>query len=316
MAGSKMEVLLQAAVLDAPPQAARRCRGGQSGRQQGADPLQGFPVGSPGGDELQQLAGGRLAGQLDELGAHLVRPDLAQLVHRAQDRQVAFGQPPGGQEAVEQLAVGHVDAEARHPQLAEALLHEHQDLEVRRGGVRADQVEVDLDELAVAPALGVLPAPDLGHVVALEGQVQLVGVRGHEAGEGDGEVEAQGHVPLAVVPEAVDLLVRLPAALAQQDLGVLQGRGVDGHEAEAPEHAGELFLHGQAAHLRLGQGIAEAAQGLGIDDVRHAASENKPGARGASRCARARVATARLGAADRSGRLRRLDAEPALATIP
>ena len=251
--------------------AARRSRGGRAGRAAGSRArCRVSRAGSPARlTNSSMLAGRRLAGQLGQLGPHLLRPDLAQLVDDAQDRQVAFGQARGRPGS--RLNSSRWDTWMRKrgtPRARKLSCDDHQDLEVRRGGVRADDVEVDLDELAVAPALGVLPAPDLGHVVALEGQVQLVDVGGHEAGEGDGEVEAQGHVPLAVVPEAVDLLVRLPAALAQQDLRVLQGRGVDGHEAEAPENAGKLLLHRQAAHLRLRQGIAEAAQGLGIDDVR------------------------------------------------
>ena len=100
-----------------------------------------------------------------------------------------------------------------------------------------DDVEIALHELAIAPALGVLAAPDLGHVVAPEGEVELVDVLGHEAGEGHGEVEAEGHVPAALVLEAVDLLVRLPAALAEENLRVFEGGGIDGHEAEGAEHS-------------------------------------------------------------------------------
>ena len=43
-----------------------------------------------------------------------------------------------------------------------------EDLEVGRGRLRADGVEVHLDELAVASALRVLAAPDLGRVPAFE----------------------------------------------------------------------------------------------------------------------------------------------------
>jgi hypothetical protein len=46
-------------------------------------------------------------------------------------------------------------------------------------------------------------------------------VHGREAGEGHGQVEAQGDV-VAVVLEAVDLPVGLLPPLAEQDIGVLQ----------------------------------------------------------------------------------------------
>lgn len=77
--------------------------------------------------------------------------------------------------------------------------------------------------------------------MAFEGQGKLVVVGGREARKGDGEIETQGHVPLPVIEKAVDLLVRLPPALAQQRFRVLLGRRVDRYEAEGVEYAGELL---------------------------------------------------------------------------
>ena len=50
---------------------------------------------------------------------------------------------------------------------------------------------------------------------------------------GHREVEAHRHVAPAVIGEPVDLLVRLPAAFAEQDLGELEDGRVDRQEAEA-----------------------------------------------------------------------------------
>ena len=99
-------------------------------------------------------------------------------------------------------------------------------------GLGADGVEVALPEFAVAARLGVLAAPDRAHVVALERRAELADVLGREAGERNGQVEAQGHVAVAVILEAVEMsYVGLVAALAEQDFGVFQGRRVDGREA-------------------------------------------------------------------------------------
>jgi hypothetical protein len=76
--------------------------------------------------------------------------------------------------------------------------------------------------------------PDFGKVIAFERKVKLVGVGAHEAGEGNRQIEAHCHVPAAVVFEAVDLLIGLSAALAQQHFGVFKHRRIDGHEAELP----------------------------------------------------------------------------------
>ena len=148
--------------------------------------------------------------------------------------------PRRAEEGVEDAAVGEVDRELLDAEGLHALPHQEQDLQVRRGRVGADHVEVHLHELAVAAALRVLPAPDLCRVPAAEGQGQLGEVRRHEPREGHGEVEAHGHVAAAVVGEAVDLLVGLPAALAQEHLGELEHGRVDGGKAEQAKYRLQL----------------------------------------------------------------------------
>ena len=54
----------------------------------------------------------------------------------------------------------------------------------------------------------------------------------HDAGERHGQVVAEGHVPIAVVLEAVEQLVALIAVFAEQHLGELERGGLEGAEAE------------------------------------------------------------------------------------
>ena len=141
-----------------------------------------------------------------------------------------------------------------------------------------------LDELAVAAALRVLATPDLADLVALEGQGQLAGVRGHEAGERHGQVEAQRHPPSAVVGEPVDLLVGLVAALAEQDLRVLERRRVDRAEAVGAVD-GPRRVHRLARQHDVGQVVAEALQHPRFD-AGHGGDSNMK-APGVSKAARA-----------------------------
>ena len=103
--------------------------------------------------------------------------------------------------------------------------------------VRADRVEVALHELAVAAALRVLAAPHGGDVVPLERRAELADVLGGKAGQRHGEIEPQADVAAAVVLEAVELLVGLRAAFAEEDFEVLERRRVDRAEAVRAEHA-------------------------------------------------------------------------------
>ena len=124
-------------------------------------------------------------------------------------------------------------------------------------GGGADGVEVALPELAVAALAGVLAAPDRAHVIALERRAELADVLGREAGERHRQVEAQGHVAVAMIAEAVDELVGFVAALAEQDLGVFQGRRVDRREAVGAIDAPGLFQQLLARDHQFRQIIAE-----------------------------------------------------------
>ena len=105
---------------------------------------------------------------------------------------------------------------------------------------------------------------------------ELVGMGGHEARKGDGQVESHRHVPLPVIEKAVDLLVRLSAALAQEDLRVLQNGSIDGHESEGPKHPREAGLGFLLQEFLLGQGVTEAPQRLRFDDRFHGTPKVSP----------------------------------------
>ena len=107
-----------------------------------------------------------------------------------------------------------MDLEPVDTDVLQGLADHGKDLQVGGGRIHPHYVEVALVELPVAPFLGVLSPPYLGYVVPLEGEWQLVQVCTHEPGKGNSKVESHGNITVAVVGEAVDLLVGLAAALA------------------------------------------------------------------------------------------------------
>jgi poly(A) polymerase len=106
-------------------------------------------------------------------------------------------------------------------------------------------------------------------VVAAKGEGQLAVVGCHKAGEGDGEVKAERNVPASVVLEAVDLLVCFPSALTEQDFGVLQGRGIDGHVAEEGKGVFQFTDQGLLGDFLLRQRVSEAFEYFGRNNVGH-----------------------------------------------
>ena len=147
-------------------------------------------------------------------------------------------EPDAEVEALGDLAVVDLDAELPHRQAAERLGDDerHLGLEVRGELADVDDVDVGLGELAEAPLLRPLAAPDLLDLVAAEREGELAGVLEHVAGEGHGEVEVQAQrgIPAAVVAgepaDAVDLLVGV-TALAEQPVDRLDGPGLERREA-------------------------------------------------------------------------------------
>ena len=139
-------------------------------------------------------------------------------------------------------------------------------LDVGEDALRTDRVEVALEELAIAASLRVLAPPNEPDVVALEGCPETSDVLRREASERHGEVEPHGDVPAAIVLEPIRLLVCLGAALAEQDLGVLERRRVDRGEAVAAEHANRSRDQRLACNRSCRQEVAEAFEGPGLNE--------------------------------------------------
>ena len=105
---------------------------------------------------------------------------------------------------------------------------------------------------------------DLGDLEPAEGEGQLILVQGYILGQRHGEIKAEGKVGVAL-GEAVDLLLRLAAALGQQHLGRLDGRGVEGGEAVQGIGLAQNLHHPVELYLPRGQQFHEAGQGAGFD---------------------------------------------------
>ena len=175
------------------------------------------------------------AGVVDELLGDRLGRFLVELVDDAHDRR-DVARADAAVEALDQLAVVDLQAQRRQEvELAERLGHHARDLDVvvRREGVAADDVDVGLGELAVAPGLRPLAAPDLLDLVAAERELEVAGVVEHVARERHGEVEVQAQPGVAVLgvqpAQHVDLFVDL--ALAQQRVERFGGTRLDGREA-------------------------------------------------------------------------------------
>ena len=172
---------------------------------------------------------------VEEDPANPPRADLAQLVdgtqhrHRVVDADAAV-------EALGDPTVVDLHRHGRDRQPGQRIGHDQRklDLVVERQGVAVDDVDVGLQELAVATLLRALTPPRLLDLVAPEREVQLAGVLQHVPGERHGQVEVQAKTAVGVVlrlqpPQQVDLLVGL--ALAQQLVERLDRPGLDRREA-------------------------------------------------------------------------------------
>nr|WP_238695100.1 hypothetical protein [Ornithinimicrobium flavum] len=150
-----------------------------------------------GEDPLDDLLGEVEAGAGEGLG-EVGRSPLVQLVHLAQDGGlgVRVGDAQVIVETPEQLAVVDLDGEGADGQVGEDAVDDRRRLGVVPHGelVLADDVHVALVELAEPAPLRALAAVDALHLVAAEGEGELVLVLGHVARQGDGEVEPEGEL--------------------------------------------------------------------------------------------------------------------------
>ena len=211
------------------------------------------------------------ANALGELGGHLLRADLVELVDHAQDLDEPVRVDADRLvEALGDLAVGDVDGDRGHRQGAERLVHDEGDLDVvvERQGTVTDDVDVGLDELAEASLLGPFPAPDLLDLVALEREGQQPGIVHDIAGEGDGQVEVEPQLLARIrlglggiglqAAEQVDLLGGLP--LLRQLAQRLDGAGLDAAEAVELEGAAQDVDEVLLDDVARGEPLGEAGQ--------------------------------------------------------
>ena len=88
-------------------------------------------------------------------------------------------------------------------------------------------------------------------------------ILGHILGQGHGQIEAEGQVGVPL-HKAVDLFLRLTAALGQQDLAGLDEGGVQGGEAVETVGTAEDLHHPVKLGLPGGEQLHKAGQGAGL----------------------------------------------------
>ena len=225
-------------------------------------------IGAGDGDEAQDIPGGLLRKpQLPgEEPPDLVGADLIQLVHGAHDVAGLLRQPQHGIKAVEDLPVVDPDLEPLQPQPGEGLVDDGGDLRLV-GDIQlavSDDVDVRLIELPEPAPLGPLPPVHLADLIPAEGEGQVAAVEGHILGQRHRQVKPQGQIGVALL-EAVDLLLRLAAALGQQHLAGLDDGGIQRCEAVESVGLAEDVHHPLQLLLRGGQQFHKAGQRPGGD---------------------------------------------------
>ena len=209
-----------------------------------------------------------------EFGCDLVRTDLLELVEGTQDLGLALEQAEDFEQTGEDASIVDPNREPLESECTEQIVNDERGLGVHRGANLADRVEVALHELSIAPPLGVLAAPNRADLIALERNAERSDVLGRETCERDRQIESHPDVAPATVGEAVHLLVRLCAALAEQDLGEFERRCVDRTEPVAPVDTLGGVDEPLARDHRGGQEVAEALEGPRLNEgvvLRHVA---------------------------------------------
>eukprot|EP00456_Euglypha_rotunda_P067890 TRINITY_DN58_c11_g1_i5.p1 TRINITY_DN58_c11_g1~~TRINITY_DN58_c11_g1_i5.p1 ORF type:complete len:914 (+),score=171.34 TRINITY_DN58_c11_g1_i5:4186-6927(+) len=184
--------------------------------------------------EFQNLAGLSYccSDAFDHFGDDGIRANLGQLVEGAQHADRLIEQSQLAEDAVQDQPIVDADREAFEAECDQQVMNDEQRFDIGGVGVGADGVEVALDELTIASALSVFAAPDGGDVIAFEGGAHCGQVLSGKASQRDGQVEPHRDVAVALF-EAEQLLVGFIAPFAGQNLGVFEGRGIDGTEPVA-----------------------------------------------------------------------------------
>ncbi len=229
-----------------------------------------LPIGAGNGDEFQNIVSLSFCETdvLQQKGADFFFPDLIQFVHGTHDIAALLHQAQHIIEAVQNLPVVYPDLE---PAQAEALKHLIDD----GGNLRlvqdvqlaiADDVDVCLVEFPEPAPLGTLAPVDLADLIPTEGESQVAVVQGHIFSKGHCQIEPKGQVAVPLL-EAVDLLFRLAAALGEENLGILDDRGVQRGETIGGVGGPEDLHHFFKAKLLARQQFHKAGQSPGLDDI-------------------------------------------------
>ena len=167
---------------------------------------------------------------------------------------------------------------ARNAQGLHRVGHHHRHFGVRRDIRRADDIGVELHELAEAARARLLVAEDVARAVAAIGLGQALVILRHMAGERRGQIIAQGQPLLVVVLKREDAFVR-PVGIGQElaeRIGEFEGGRLDRREPISfvdPPYGGEHRLLGpQIGRLA----IDEAARQTGGDPFRFLLFRHRP----------------------------------------
>ena len=191
--------------------------------------------------------------------ADILRADLIQLIHRAHDIPRHGGKALHSIEAVQNLSVIHPDLESAQPQGAEGSADDGRDLRLVEDGelAVADDVNIRLVKFPEPAPLGPLAPVDLADLVPAEREGELVIVQRHIFGQRHRQVKTQRQVGVAL-GKAVDLLLRLAAALGQQHLRRFDQRRVQRGEAVEAVRLPQDLHHPFHLHLRPRQQLHKA----------------------------------------------------------
>ena len=136
------------------------------------------------------------------------------------------------QQPIQDLAVVEVDGEFRESERYEELVNNQRRLDIRHHAASTNRVEVTLHEFAVPSALSFLASPNRRDMVTLERRSQFVDVLCCKPRQRYRQVKTHANLTTALIRKLIQLAVGFIAALAGQNLDILQSWSVDGAETK------------------------------------------------------------------------------------
>jgi hypothetical protein len=152
--------------------------------------------------------------------------------------------------------------------LFEGVQDDERQFDIVVGGkdVGPDDIDVRLQEFAVAALLRTFAAPGLLDLIAAERKVEMTGILQHIPGERNGEVEVQAEVVTGVgrgMQTADDVHLFVDLALARQLVQRLDGAGLDRCETVEFERPAQTVEDGLLDDPATRQELGKAGQCLG-----------------------------------------------------